>query len=364
MSGTLAADAASGRAALRRDPNPAPGADARAALTPHMRDYDAQFSDQGAIRWMPYVMYFHPANHRSPVVNTDSLGFRFATCDGQPIAVDDCGRHAAVNVLAGSSTVFGIGASSDAATLPSRLNARREHSAPWINMGGRSHNSAQELLTHVLQRHRLPAIERIVLFSGFNDLGLARLPAALRGESGAFFLGNEFFDRLEGGGRRRTGRFRRGTRTAPSGQASPGSDERILDVDEQLRYAAGLVLRHLDVWRALAGDTGAELTYVLQPLAGWVRDRGTDEEEALFSHLDELGRFSDTYGDICRREVGERYAELLRAGCERMGIGFADMTPLLAAALEPADWMFVDRIHFTDFGYDLAARLLLEEVLA
>ena len=52
-----------------------------------------------------------------------------------------------------------------------------------------------------------------------------------------------------------------------------------------------------------------------------------------------------------------------RDGCQRMGVGFADLTPLVAAALRTADWMFVDRIHFTDFGYDLAAQLLLDHVL-
>ena len=33
----------------------------------------------------------------------------------------------------------------------------------------------------------------IVLLSGFNNLGLARLPASVRGEHGAFFNCNQFF---------------------------------------------------------------------------------------------------------------------------------------------------------------------------
>jgi hypothetical protein len=329
-----------------------------------MLEYDAQFSDGGVITWLPYVMYFHPADYRSPVVNTDSLGFRFTTCDGETIGVDDYGANSAVNILAGSSTVFGIGASCDAATMASRLNHHSAgQSAPWINMGGRSHNSAQELLLHVLTRHRLPKIDRIVLFSGFNDLGLARLAAASRFEGGAFFLCNTFFDRLEER-HRGAGRLRRRLRSVCSGGERPAGAAEALDLDQQIRYAAGLVLRHLDAWRALAEDAGAQLTYVLQPLARWVRDVGTEKEEALFSYLDELGRFSDRYGDIGRPDVGRRYADLLRAGCERMGVGFADMTPLVAGALEPTDWMFVDRIHFTDYGYDLVARLLLDEILA
>jgi lysophospholipase L1-like esterase len=33
---------------------------------------------------------------------------------------------------------------------------------------------------------------------------------------------------------------------------------------------------------------------------------------------------------------------------------------VLADAIGPEDWLFVDRIHFTDDGYDLVARLLAD----
>lgn len=343
-----------------------------------MAAYAEQFSDGGEIRWLPYVMYFHPAGHRSPVVNTDALGFRYSTWAGMPVSVADLPPVTSVDVLAGSSTVFGIGASCDGATLASRLNAHSpDRWEPWLNMGGRSHNSAQELVLHALNRHRLPRIGRIVLFSGFNDLGLARLPAPLRFDSGGFFLSKTFFDRPgradrtdspDRGHRRsrshRHGRGRSGPADDPvtAAPTTPDGDD-LLGIDDQIRLAADLVLRHLRVWRALADDAGAELIYVLQPLATWVRDPGTDEEEALFCELDRVGRFSEQYGDVSRPDVGRRYAEILGAGCAEMGVRFADMAPLLAAALAPDDWMFVDRIHYTDRGYDLAARLLVDRVL-
>jgi lysophospholipase L1-like esterase len=241
--------------------------------------------------------------------------------------------------------------------MASRLNHHAgAGSPPWLNFGGRSHNSTQEIVLYALTKHRLPRTEQIVLFSGFNDLGLARLPASVRGESGAFFMCNTFFDRLSGNGNGRLARFRRGR---PGDGRDDGS---ILDLDDQIAYAADLVLRHLDLWRALATDAGAKLTFVLQPLAGWVREVGTSEEEALFAQLDELGRFSDVYGDIARPEVGREYAGQLRKGCDDMGVRFVDVTPTISAAIEPTDWIFVDRIHFTDHGYDLVARLLLEEL--
>jgi hypothetical protein len=331
-----------------------------------MLPYDEKFSDAGETRWLPYIMYFHPPSHRSEVVNTDRLGFRYATHRGGRVAVDDSREHDVVNVLAGSSTVFGIGATSDAATMASRLNHHTEgESPPWLNFGGRSHNSTQEVILYALHKHRLPRTEQIVLFSGFNDLGLARLPASRRGESGAFFLCNTFFERLGGSGNgqvRGLSRLRR-LRSA-DGDLEPADEDTILDLDDQIAYAADLVVRHLDLWRALATDAGAKLTFVLQPLAGWVREVGTPQEEALFAQLDELGRFSDMYGDIAQGSVGERYSELLRRGCADIGVRFVDITPKVAAAVEPTDWIFVDRIHFNDFGYDLVSKLLLSELEA
>lgn len=367
------------------EPAPTRGGDVRLSLAPHLAEYDARFSDSGEIRWLPYVMYFHPASHRSAVVNTDSFGFRVSTWHGSPVDVADHCPEGPVDLLVGSSTVFGIGASSDDHTLASRCNFHAlGRSGPWCNMGGRSHNSMQELLLHVLVRHRLPEVRRIVLYSGFNDLGLARLPAALRYEGGGFFMASTFAERLAEprpteGRHRRLG-HRRAMRHAPvpggaaagdragypaaTGPAAGEPDgQALLGLDEQVAHAADLVLRHLAVWRALAEDSGAELTYVLQPLATWVRPTGTAEEQALFAHLDRLGRFGDLYGDIADPEVGRRYAALLGAGCARLGVPFVDMAPLLAAALAPDDWMFVDRIHYTDFGYDLAARVLAEQVL-
>ena len=80
--------------------------------------------------------------------------------------------------------------------MPSRLWSTHAPGRPWLNFGGRSFNSTQELLLFVLHRHLLPPVEEIVLLSGFNDLGLSRLPASLRGEHGAFFNCGDYLTRM------------------------------------------------------------------------------------------------------------------------------------------------------------------------
>jgi hypothetical protein len=330
----------------------------RATLTPHMLDYEEKFTDGGEVRWLPYLMYFHPPGHRSAVVNTDRAGFRYADWERKKISVADHQGVDSVRLIAGSSTVFGIGASADRWTLASCLSANDQRPSPWLNFGGRSFNSTQELLLFVLNRHLLPKVEEIVLFSGFNNLGLARLPAEVRLEHGAFFNCNQFFDALkspaqEGGLDAVKMWFKGGSPTVALANTVP-------TMAEQIAYAADLTLRHLDVWRVLADAMGAKLTFVLQPLSGWVRAGGSREEEALFAELDKLGNFSEVYGDILQPEVCLEYAGQLKRGADRMNVNFINLGPVLASSLTPDQWLFVDRIHFTDDGHNFVAQKLLE----
>lgn len=324
----------------------------RTRLTPQMARYEERFADSGDIRWMPYLMYFHPAGHRSDVVNTDALGFRLSHGPAGPASAGGTLPDGPIRLLAGSSTAFGIGAGSDAATLPSRLWSKHAPALPWLNFAGRSHNPTQELLLFLLYRHLLPPVRHVVLFTGFNALGLSRLPAALQGDSGAFFNATDFHRRmgmLPPAGR--GGLLRRGS--APVGPADPPPT-----LDEQIARAVDLTVRNLTVWRDVLAASGTRLTYVLQPLATWIRERPAPEEQLLFDELDRLADFGGTYGDIAAAASGRAYSAALRAGVESAGVEFVDLNPLLAAAVGPQDWVFVDRIHFTDPGHDTVAGLL------
>jgi hypothetical protein len=277
---------------------------------------------------------------------------------GLDYSVADLRGVGSVRLLAGSSTAFGIGASADDWTLSSRLTAHDPREQPWLNFGGRSFNSAQELTLVTLYRHLLPQVEEIVLLSGFNNLGLARLPAHLRGDHGAFFNSGDFFDALgvDGAGERESTSM---VRRLFGGRSTPPKSPPPLSTEEQIAYAADLTTRHLAGWRSIARDLGARLTFVLQPLSSWVREKGCAEEERLFAELDRVGRFSETYGDILDEKVNARYAALLARWAERHGVGFVNLGPTLAGRATPQQWLFVDRIHFTDAGHDFVARELL-----
>lgn len=322
-------------------------------VAPQMLTYRKEFHTDNDVNWLPYLMFFHPKSCCSTVVNTDELGFRFSQLGSRRYSVANGSRLSAGRLIAGNSVAFGIGASSDSATIASRLMAHDKRDEPWLNFAGRAFNSAQELILLMLYRHALPKIEEIVLFSGANNLLLSRLSEHHIQEHGAFYNSGLFFDRLGGrGGNGRLGFLGRSRKSYP-----PDND---LSMDQRIALAADLTLRHLVGWKAVANDMGAKLTYILQPMSGWVRDKGCEVEEALFVELSRLSRFTTISREVLRQEVCSMYASLIEAGTREQGISFVNMSALLRAEVSDEQWLFVDHTHLTDQGYDWVARLILE----
>jgi hypothetical protein len=325
--------------------------------------YD-DFDDRGTTRYLPYLMFANKANYTSDVLNTDRYGFRFSHGPGGVRASADSDEaKGPVRLFAGSSAAFGVGATSDAATIPSYLWSRHAPSTPWLNFGGRSFNSTQEVIQMLLHRHLVPQVEEIVLFSGLNNLLLSRLPSWQQGDHGAFFYCNEYFELMD----ELRARHRKAGRRPWSRDRAPAVDhgeEQIPPMPELIAQAATLAARHLQGWRQLTAGTDARITYVLSPVATWVRDEPADQELLIFKELDKLAALGvsleELFGNGTAAATGRQYAEALRAECEKQDVRFIDLSPELAKVTTSKDWLFVDRGHFTDLGNAVIAELLTE----
>jgi len=105
------------------------------------------------------------------------------------------------------------------------------------------------------------------------------------------------------------------------------------------------------------------VSYVLQPLATWLRKELAPQEKLLFDEFDEFSEFGaweERYGEVGSIATGDAYAAALGAACAQKGVPFVDMNSRLSAAAGPSDWLFVDRGHCVDEGYDIIAALLAE----
>jgi len=323
-----------------------------------MRDYD-DFVDRGYTEWLPYLMYFHRRNYRSRAINTDRLGFRITPgTHGRLSTAGDVPLPHDVNLVVGSSTAFGVGAASDDATVAARLSVRS--GSPWLNFGARGYNTTQELMLVMLHRHLLPRVRSIVLLTGLNDLALAGLPSNRQTEYGSFFFSGEYFNQMEElRSSHREKKTIKGFGLRPRGRAPQPGHAATPSVDERLAIAAEHLAHNLDNWRALAREMEARIVFAMQPLATWVHKSRAPEEQRLFDELDaRSSSFWRLFGPIADAQVGADYRARISSVCETRGIGFLDLNARIGEEATSDEWLFVDRAHFNDAGYDLLARIV------
>jgi hypothetical protein len=315
-----------------------PDPDRRYALVPQMRDYDRM-----ATEWTPYVMGMNQRNFRSAACTTDRFGLRTTWNNGQALDYDAFrSTRGRKGLVCGGSSLFGVGASSDAQTVPSLLNDHSE--TTWFNFGARAHNSTQELLLFL---QHAPEVDEVVMVSGINTLVTHALSTDAVPPAAPFFEDFRFFELNHANSRRERliralpSRFQPLFRRRPPPAQPPA---------EQLKASYDSVIattrRDLRSWQALSAQRGFSLTFVLQPYAYWMDKKLTVEEDEIFAGLimERGTQMQELYEGI--GDLHERYAGDLRDACEATAIAFFDSNEML-----PRDgWLFSDRVHLTDGG--------------
>jgi hypothetical protein len=348
----------------------------RAELVPQLRAY----GKLERVLW-PIVTATAEAGFSTPTLTTDSRGHR-VTRLGDREARSDSVPEGAGFVL-GGSYAFGVGSSDDAGTLPAAL--WRRTGVPFVNLGLRAANSAQELVS------ALPFADRettFVVCSGLNNFStargapgldplfgpmhheahmarlasvpitrLARLVDDPLGSLGDKALRRELARRRRLRLHKRVRPYRRLEKRirGPFSSAAPEPEPRPRPPEptpETFAEAAGRQLRDLRLLRRLV-PTPAKIVFALQPLAPYTEKKLSPEEQELFAALDvlqpgrwpKLKRFLETYW--------AGYAAALEDGCAAAGIPFVDLS-----GADYEGWCFVDRVHMTDRGHDTAAAML------
>jgi hypothetical protein len=347
----------------------------RKTVAPITRDY-GDLSDE-LVLW-PFVTITSRPGLSTPVVCTDGRGHRLSRSDDSVVASDDAPDDA--GFVLGGSYVFGVGAADDAGTFPSAL--WRLTGKPYVNLGLRKATSTQELVS------ALPFAERSTTFvvcSGLNNFAVARA-APLDPLFGATYLDHPLRRLLakpvddlvrlvktaESGGRlsaigdadlrrelaRRLRRRLHRAQKAEAGKPGRSKKKPEPDPDDVVETAATVQLRDLRALRRLVPDD-ADVVFALQPVATQTGKELTDEERELFESLDVMQARTTRWPVVkgLLETHWPAYADRLAQGCDELGVPFVDLS-----RAGYSGWCFVDRIHMTERGYELAASYLQESL--
>jgi hypothetical protein len=309
------------------------------------------YLDLERILWPHATMAFLP-NESTPVVTLDSRGYRLSRLGDAKVASDEAPDG--VNFVLGGSFAFGFGAADDWGTLPSAL--WRRSGQPHVNLGIMGYDSTQELIS------ALPFVDResrFIVCSGLNEFWLAR-NNPIDPLFGASFLDsslrklqrvsvNELTELVEAAQRGRPPRLNRTPRTKQQEPPPPDHAETIVAT------AARRQLRHLRNLRRLVPDD-AEVVFALQPIAQHTDKELTDAEAAAFEAIDVVDE--ETHMWMFKKLFVTAWPEYVRAlseGCANLAVPFIDLSDATYTG-----WCYVDRVHMTERGHDIAAAFLLE----
>ena len=132
---------------------------------PQMRIYD-----NIGYQWVQNLMFMNTPNYRSKICSTDIFGLRF-NCNPDKLNFESVFHQDNKKekiAMVGSSTTFGVGASSDENTIPSILSKNSNYFT--LNLGGRAYNGFQEIILFQSLINKIKNLKKIVLFSGMNDV--------------------------------------------------------------------------------------------------------------------------------------------------------------------------------------------------
>jgi hypothetical protein len=319
---------------------------ARYRLVPQMQVYDG---NEPHLR--PYVTFTARPNWRTDVLNTDGEGFRLSASPAGPIGSAGWLAAGGGGLVLGGSWAFGVGATCDEATLPSRLAFLS--GTPQLNLGICTGNTLQFLIATL---PFLEAASTIVVCNGLatvlvalQTLGLNEVFEPIRFESLLAGLGTAPIARVveraltgavDGAPALRVPR----RRPAVAG-AGPAELEALIEatLQRQVRDLRLLCRARLPHTRVL---------FCHQPVCDPADRELSPEERELF----ELGAARRMVGSGIREHVQERwdaYGSRLAAECAALSVGFLDLRARLFTG-----WSFIDEFHMTDHGYRQAAELV------
>lgn len=348
-------------------------------LAPHSRDYD-EFMHVGA-RWLPYTMYFHYSNFKSPTINTDALGFRYSHKNESRFSVAELPAETPINLLVGGSTALGVGSTHDKYTASSYLS--QETGEIWLNFSGRGYNSIQELLLFLMHQDKFKTINNIVILSGMNTLVLEGIPDHLSSDHGRYYYSFEFqhyMNKYNDDMKRKVNTYGKDLDSRSSlskkiksllsdGLSTDNPVDLIItdegtNLEDRIARAANVITKSLYQWSLLLKPFQSSFHFVLQPMAYWIRDYLTKEEQDIFFAIDHCpNNFWRLYKGILGKEVHQPFYQSIKNKCDKFGINCHDMSALLTKSPFVNRNLFVDRVHFNDYGYSEVARLIKEHVL-
>ena len=316
----------------------------RYKLAPQMEYYD-----QITCEFKPFIMFFNKKNFSSDVVNTDNIGFRLNFINNNSHKLENLFHENEVSLVIGGSTAFGFGASSDEKTISSQLSILTNEI--YINFGATAFNSMQELILFINFFQKFKKIKNVIILSGVNDLFLS---FSQKND----IWGNYFFkldyEILHSKTKKIKDKFFQLFNRKIIDNNKTDIDYKLI----QFTYD-----KILNIWSNLEKGNNFNVYLFLQPFPSWFNKNLTNEEIKLFNFLDNSNNAAhNILKDISNYDSYQKFSDIIKISSKKNSINYINLNEEILEDNNKNDWLFVDRVHMTDLGYNVISKLILNNI--
>ena len=322
-------------------------------ITPQMKTYNEMKSE-----WKTFIMNMQKSNFRSEVVNTDAFGLRFNNQQFKNSVFDNEKKidQKKIGVIVGSSAAFGIGATKDDFTISSIMSKNSDFH--YYNLGGRAYCGFQEIILFNSLMGQMKNLNQIIIFSGVNDIFMNNYIAVYDRILGPMFFTNYFKKAVELyslGWKKKLLQFFK-----DKFLLSRPLKQKI--IDNKFENIKEIIKRNIYCWSTIKKGKNIKLVYFLQPMTNWCKREISDEEQSLFKELDRIDSSSNNTLRSLDNDLYLKYKFFLKHLCADLDIEFYDCNDYFSQARFNKKWLFVDRVHLTDLGYNYISEYIKSKI--
>ena len=344
-------------------------------IVPQLKEYDLLSTN-----WKPYVMFFNKPNYKSSIYNLDKHGLRYngygidksrLSPKADSIFHTDLQKnHKKLGVVIGGSAAFGTGSSNDNNTIPSLLSEKTN--THFFNMGCSAFNGFQEIILFQNFIIQLEKVDKIVVYSGLNDIYLTYFNTKFDGLFDSHYFSQLYINEVDNA----TLSFKRKiAKLLFENFTNKNIDWKNITVSDLKKnffqkkdsikqkpidrkiILRNLVKKNLKFWYNCQAGMKTKVIYVLQPFANWCNKKRSQEEEKLFSVTDNSqNKIYETFLELNKSAYIE-YRSIIKEECDNLKIEFLDCNSYFNNEFDEK-WLFVDRGHLTDLGNVKVAELI------
>lgn len=315
----------------------------RYSIASQMKEYDAIKSN-----WIPFIMFMQKPNYRSKVLNTDQFGFRFNYLNKK---IDNIFEYSSSNkMVIGNSGVFGVGATSDEFTLPSFLSKKTDNN--YLNFGGRAFSGFQEILLFNKYVNKIKSLKEILIVSGINDLFIINQSDNFNYDESLMYNKN-FFTYVMNKPQKKT--F---SKIADFFSNKENVHELNKSKKNKIEILKNNLDRNIFFWGMIKKALDIKIKFILQPCATWCKKNLSNQEEKIFNELDKNHRDNNIQKFFSSQDH-EMISDIYRENCKKHNIDYINLNEYFNEYDDKKNWLFVDRVHLTNEGYEKTAEIIL-----